>query len=169
MPNPFPYPSQSSWEIALCILNPVLPHDCVPYLERLGSGTGLPLSVLPSACAPPSVGIITYPNPQSSLLIETYLYTGQPAQGNNYFLLNRGIGVSTSHCMDKYREAEHWKGVLYILVQLYSQLLNTYDTQDMYGFNLAGLHFIKRELENRGTSLFQDAPSLVRKKRKLTN
>ncbi len=44
-------------------------------------------------------------------------------------------------------------------------------TQDVYGFNLAGLGHLKREMESRGTAVFGDAPSRLskaRKTRKLT-
>ena len=43
--------------------------------------------------------------------------------------------------------------------------------QDLYGFNLAGLQFIQRELESRGTHLFTDVSQQlkeIKKKRKLT-
>lgn len=41
--------------------------------------------------------------------------------------------------------------------------------KDMYGFNLAGLQFLRRELESKGTRVFEEAPTLVRKKRKKTS
>ena len=40
--------------------------------------------------------------------------------------------------------------------------------QDMYGLNLAGLEFLKRELGSKGTRVFEDAPTILRKKRKMT-
>ena len=42
--------------------------------------------------------------------------------------------------------------------------------QDLYGFNLAGLQYVRRELVSRGTGVFGDASEQlkqIRKKRKM--